>query len=586
MIQGNVIRSNKNVVKYTVIAVAIIVLVLLTLIIGYYFYRLNNAKIVYTSTINKTLDNYTKALTSDEEIKTQDTSIKLSANINAEDEEVKKVAEYINKIDLGANVDVNYDNDKIIDGQVYYDLNYKEIYLYVEDLFDKYFKMDISSSEYDQLNEMMEELLETQKEMKVGEKVSLNKASKILKEKISNKLVDEYFSKENTEVIIDGEQVKTKKFKLSLTQVQLVDIISSICKELSEDEEFLNCWEEKDKIKEGLENIVEQFDDVEKDEENKIEFGIYTKGLTNEFIKFDVAVSDKENSVVLEIVKNFKDTYSYQIMLKENEEEQQKIQGTLKIEEVDKDTYKYDFLITIPEFGDLRLNVEISNKMNQGIDTINKANSVNIEELTQNDLLKIQENIQKMKIYELINPLISSSLNLTLNDNDNNSTNTNTIPQTNNTQISSNSVKSYSGDMVVSYQVPSTFKSGSYISENYKTYEKGDNVEVTITVETNTLEDFSKEIDSSKEYFEKLDDYKNVNVSDIQTLEVNGKQVKAKTLNYTYVSSVSSDYNVEYKNMYIYYPIDNKNNLNLEIEGYDKMTKGELNQFLNLSISK
>lgn len=598
MEEENVVKNN-NTIKYVVIA-AIIIIAIIGFIGGWYFYKSNDPKTVFTSTINGTLDNYAKELSSAEEVKTQNTTFKLSGNINTEDEDVKEVAEYINKIGLETNVqidyegqkelvnlDVIYDNDKIIDGQVYYDLSDKELYLYVEDLFDKYFKIDVSSSDYDEINEMMKELLETQKEMKLGEKVSLQKATKILEEKISDKLSKEYFSKEKAEVTIDGKQLQTTKFKLTLTQAQLVDIISSICKELSQDEEFLNCWEDKDELKEGLLDIVEQLEDAKRDEETKIEFSIYKKGITNKFVKFDVVISQDKNSALGEVVKTSEDTYTYLISIKEDEkEEATEVKGKIKIEELDRDTYKCEFTINIPEFGDVTLNLELSDKINEEIDTINKSNSVSIEELTQNDLTKIQENLQKMKIYELLEPLMSSSSNKLSELVDNDTTTTidkNDEEEKTNSTTDSNSVEAYSGDMVVSYSVPSTFEIGSYNSDNYKTYTK-DDTKVIITVERKTLDEFSKEIEDNKEYFAKSESYKDVQTSDIQNLEVNSKKFSTKTFEYTYVSTVSSNYDVKYKKMYIYYDIDGKNSYNVEIEGADGITQEELNQFLNFNV--
>lgn len=411
--------KNNNISKFIGIGI-LVVLVVIGFVAGWYYYKSNDTKTVFTSSINSSIDNFTKEMSDMQEIKSQNTTFKLSGNVNSDIKEVKQVAEYINKISLNTNVqidyeakkelvnlDINYDNDKIIDGQVYYDLGNKELYLYVEDLFNKYFKVDTSSKEYNEINEMMEKLLETPKQMKLGEKVSLEKASKILKEKIESKLVDEYFSKEKAEVTVDGKQVKTTKFKLTLTQTQFVDILSSICSELAEDEEFLNCWEDKDDVKEGLSKITEQLKDVDKDDDLKIEFNIYKKGLLNEFVKFEVVMSKDDENVSAEVIKTAKDTYSYRASTKTEEEIE--IKGTIKTTKLDKDSYKCEFTINIPEFGEIALNFEFSNKINEGIDEINKSNSVSLESLTQNDMIEIQENLQKMKIYQLLEPLMSST---------------------------------------------------------------------------------------------------------------------------------------------------------------------------------
>ena len=184
MEEDNKVKNN-NIPKFIGIAV-LIILIIAVCMAGYYYFKTNNAKTVFTSTINSYLDNYEK--NASKEIKTQNSTIKLSGNINTEDEVGKQVAEYINKTSLELNtqfdyetknalvkLNVDYDNDKMIDGKIYYDLNEKTVYAYVQDLFDKYFKVDLNDSEYDELNDALKEVFEAQSKVKIGEKVLLKK---------------------------------------------------------------------------------------------------------------------------------------------------------------------------------------------------------------------------------------------------------------------------------------------------------------------------------------------------------------------------------------------------------------------------
>lgn len=593
--EENNLKKN-NSIKYIVIAIIVVILIAL-IALGYYWTKSNNPRMVYLSTINSYLDKYEKELSDVKEIKTQNTTVKLSGNIESENESVKQVAEHLNKgsIEMNVQIDyeakselvnlgVNYDNDKLIDGRVYYELNEKNAYAYLEGLYTKYFKIDMTSSQYNEVNKLLGELFETQNKMKIGEKASLNKAMNIIKSKISEKLSDEYFSKENVELTINDKNVKTIKSTLTLTQAQFIEILKSICMELLDDEEFLNCWEDKDNIKEGLKLLEEQFEETKTDENTKIIFNIYNKGLlNNQFTKFEVIITKDSQQASFEIINNNDKTYSYK--LKSNEEE---IGGIVKIEEIDKDTSKIEVAVNnIPDFGNIKVILEVSNITNGELTKIDKSNSINIEDISQNDLQEIGTNLQKMKIYTLIESASNqiSTLTGTNTKSKNNILNTTTNSKEQKT-IADNSIKNYSGDVVVTYNLPSTFKELEYSKDTYRMYEKSDDTSVTISINTNTLEEFSKQIDSSKEYFAKLDTYKDVKTSDVKTLEQNGKTFSYKTFEYTYISSISSEYDIKHKTTYIYYPINDKNSLKIEIENPDDVTSDELNQFLNIDIEK
>ena len=586
--------------KGKIIGIVIIALIaIVAFCCGYYYYKSNDSKTVFVSAINKGIDKYEENIS--KTCKTQDVTLKLSGNINSDNDDAKKVAEYINKsaLQLNTQIDyenknaliklgVDYDNDKLIGGRVYYNSNDEMAYGYIEELFDKYFKMDLSSSDYNEMNETFNDIFETQSEMKLGEKVSLKKAVKILKEEISDKLNKEYFSKENCKINVASKEVKTTKFKLILTEKQFVEMLQSICKELSENDDFLECWEEKDKIKDALVQLSNQLNETEKNDEVKIEFNIYKKGILNKFVKFEInmyEVNNEDEKISFDIVKENDKRYLFNAK-SEIEKENVEFSGDVNIEKIDSNTYKYVVGSNIPEFGNITLNIEVSNKLNGTIENINKSDAVSLEDLTEEEQETIYNNLQKMKLYEVLQNIYKNNPIEDVNTGTDNNIDTNKGENeiTTTTNTSNQSIKDYSGKIVVSYGVPANFVLGNYSEDTYKIYRnENSDVKVTVTMQNKTLDEFSKEIDKNKEYFEETKDYTDVKATDLENKKVNNKDFKIRTLSYTYKSSISSEYDIKYKTMYIYYDIDGENSYNVEIENADNITENEINQFLNIT---
>lgn len=586
--------------KGKIIGIVIIALIaIVAFCCGYYYYKSNDSKTVFVSAINKGIDKYEENIS--KTCKTQDVTLKLSGNINSDNDDAKKVTEYINKsaLQLNTQIDyenknaliklgVDYDNDKLIGGRVYYNSNDKMAYGYIEELFDKYFKMDLSSSDYNEMNETFNDIFETQSEMKLGEKVSLKKAVKILKEEISDKLNKEYFSKENCKINVASKEVKTTKFKLILTEKQFVEMLQSICKELSENDDFLECWEEKDKIKDALVQLSNQLNETEKNDEVKIEFNIYKKGILNKFVKFEInmyEVNNEDEKISFDIVKENDKRYLFNAK-SEIEKENVEFSGDVNIEKIDSDTYKYVVGSNIPEFGNITLNIEVSNKLNGTIENVNKSDAVSLEDLTEEEQETIYNNLQKMKLYEVLQNIYKNNPIEDVNTGTDNNIDTNKGENeiTTTTNTSNQSIKDYSGKIVVSYGVPANFVLGNYSEDTYKIYRnENSDVKVTVTMQNKTLDEFSKEIDKNKEYFEETKDYTDVKATDLENKKVNNKDFKIRTLSYTYKSSISSEYDIKYKTMYIYYDIDGENSYNVEIENADNITENEINQFLNIT---
>ena len=364
---------------------AIVAIIIIAILVGvaYYFLKPTAPKDVFVAGINSALDKSSQKL--EEDIDKINTTITLSGNIEANDEEVKQIASYINdgkltynmqvdksakKVLISANVD--YKNENLLNGKLLLADSDDNIYFYVQDLFDKYFKLNLKDVVDD------EEDIDTIKKMfesngaTLTEKIDLNKALSIVKDEIVKNLKDEYFSKEN----VNG----TTKNTMKLTVAELKQAVKNIVTSLINNEEFLKCYEKPEELKKGLEEILEEIDDLNSEYDSKnIEFSIYTKGMNNEVEKFEAKIPSSETeNIVLTIVETEKN--------------------------------KFEIKVDVAEMGKFTLNMEVKNEKDTDINNIDVSDSVDINNMTQADQQKMQGNLMKMKIFQYIAPLLMGGM--------------------------------------------------------------------------------------------------------------------------------------------------------------------------------
>lgn len=359
---------------------AIVAIVIIAIIAGvaYYFLKPTSPKDVFVGGINSALNNSSEKLQSN--VDKINTTISLTGNIESSDEDVKQVAEYINegkitynvqldrsskKALIGANID--YKNENLLSGKIYYSNNDDNIYFYVQDLFDKYFKVNLKETVDD------EEGLATLKNMfdSNSTKVDIKKASEIIKEEIIKNLKDDYFSKEK----VDGMTKNTMK----LTVAELKLIVKNIATSLKGNEEFLKCFEKPEDVKNALEESLEEIDDIDSKYNTKnIEFSIYTKGMKNDLAKFEAKIPASETEeIVLTIVET--------------------------------ETDKFEIKVEAAKFGKITLNMEVKNDTNTELDSVDVSNSVEINNMSQADMMKLYGNLMNMKVYQYIAPFLMSN---------------------------------------------------------------------------------------------------------------------------------------------------------------------------------
>ena len=164
---------------------------------------------------------------------------------------------------------------------------------------------------------------------------------------------------------------------------QLKQYIKSGATSLKDNQDFLSCFENKDEVKNGLEELIKEETD-NKEDNYKMEMSLYTKGMKNELEKIEAKVDISETE---QMVMNITETEEGKFV-------------------IDSD---------IPEVGKVKLNMEVKNDTNTDIESVDVSNSIEINNMTQADQFKLLGNLMNMKIYKYIAPLMQNSMQNSMN---------------------------------------------------------------------------------------------------------------------------------------------------------------------------
>lgn len=375
-------NENKKKSKILPIVIVIVIIALLAILGGLYYNNQQKPKNIFMHALNLEENKET-------DVKTVNADLALDVNINSEDESVKQVADYLNKTRLSANIQLDleqkkgiiklgadYENEKVIDAKATYKVGEDSAYAYIEGLFDKYFAIPVDEETKNSLNTSIEEAGKSL----VDDKMKTEKAYKIFTETLSKNLKDEYFSQEKVELDVNSTKVNTKKSILTLTAKDLKEVVKNVSTELKDNDEFLNCFEDeaKTELKNELEDLIKTLEDENNTEEGTFIMSIYTKGFNAELVKVEMILTDKVDTYNLSILKTEKDTYRVSL--------------------------------SVPEEGEITANVKVSYKVNEAIENLDTQNSVDVENMSNEDMMKIYSNLQNMKIYKLISEVIGSNI--------------------------------------------------------------------------------------------------------------------------------------------------------------------------------
>ncbi len=565
----------------------IIAAILVVAVVLVYFLVLAKPQFIFNRAIDKIFKVESKSYDS---VKLE---TKVNASIKAEDSSVQQQVAELEKysLKLGAQMDyegdkeiidlgLEYDNDKVVDAQVYH--ANEEIYMYFDGLFDKYIKLNLEETQRKQIEEIFDVL-------NSEDKVENNKViTKTIRDELKAQINEEgEFEKGKTTIDVGEKEKSVTKTTLTLSQKELYNVISNMCSNLAENDKFLDCFEKSPK--DDLKEIAEEMKSLETNSKNKMSISLYTSGLLNNLLAVDVEIysSEEAETVTISVVKKDDGLYAYTFSVKTESTKVDAIKGNIEIEK-DKDSSdeksgKATITIEIAETGTLKLEIDYLAEYNKGIDKKDVSNSINMEEITEQDIQSILEKLmERPLIGDLINNLTEDSI-----------FNTDGIDQyyeNNEITTSQNEVRDEDDEYSVAYSVPTGFKyEEEYSSNNRKYYSLGDynsesQIDANIAIRWYSESEYYENIKSDYDNYSTLEYYKNINLSEDKTINVGNKEFKYKILSYEYNTEY---YNEKYQKAYIWYKLDDERIFSVQLESTDtEITEDIIKGFLNIDVTK
>lgn len=495
-------KSNNNKMP---LLIGIVCLVVVLLGVGVFTLINNNSpKNVYRSLIKKGISEvFDVTMQNDDK---SSSTVNLDLDLKLEEEMVdNEILDLINKTTLGLNyqidkdnkqlvikIDSDYEKDSLLDLQLFVDSKNSKTYLYAKDYYDKY--LEVEMDDYSSFSELFES-----NELTIGQTINAKKAEKLITKELVNIVTSEDCSKE------DGKLV----FKI--TEKELLTRIKTAISNLRDNQKFLDCYEEPDKIKAGLDGMVEGIDvSMASDEIYKV--SIKKKALSNKIESATVNYMETELNFV-----NDKDQTNYTV----KEAKEIMVEGYIK-NKVDKKVNKIELLVKVPEMGQITLNLDTAYEKVKEIDKVDSSNIKDMNELTEAEQTAIMEKLEDSKLYELINTFAGGLMGGSDDweddydydyDYDLNEDETNT-----DSSVPVSELTLYNGKKV-NFNIPSDLKN-TYNSDTYKTFEK-DSIEVLI--KASPYSSINEYLTGNITSFCDLGGYENCSASERKSIKVDGK---------------------------------------------------------------
>ncbi len=383
------------------IFIIIALLVVMIAIVGAYLLRLNQSRYIFDKKINQYFSTSEKV-----NYNTMKVNADLSLSVNGVDADVQELGELVNDAKISINAEVDQETQEEIVGlkltkneKELLGINAKlaiktdDMYMNLGELFDKTIKMKIS------------EVYDADVSMFTTENVN-PKASSIVMKELKAQLKDEYFSKEK--VNIENENLIKNTMELPLEDVAA--IIQNICENLSDNEEFLNYFENPEEIKESLQDISDEADTYIFEEDEYLTIDVYTKGFMKEIVRVDVSMDIEGDNYQMAFTKLSETEYSYKLYVDDEEQLSGKINYV---------NHENDFSI---EFSVEAEGTQIAMKVagnvvyNEALSDFDTSNTVNYKELTMDDMYEIMGNFMSSELYGIFDTTSKNKENLEFGD--------------------------------------------------------------------------------------------------------------------------------------------------------------------------
>ena len=524
------------------IILAIIIIAIIALV-AVYFLVFSTPQYIFASTVDSIFN--MKAQT----YNTVKSAVTLNGSVQFEDESINEQLTDLENfsINIGSQIDyqnqseivdlgLQYEDESVVGARFYFKDG--EMYTLLDGLYDDYIKVNLDT---EQAN-LMQELLDLTKVQ--GKQENLIKAMSILGNEIKGQISNVgTFEKSTEQMTLNGENKNVTRVSLLFNAQEFSTVVINVCNNLANNNEFIQCFEESPK--DDLLDIVASLEDGEPSSDDTVRISIYTQGLLNETIGFglDLNLADNtELSINMNVMKETDDLYTVSYTQGDNY-----INGRIEIARAEntEENQTGDAKITleVSDLGTMELNMGYAYSYNQAVDEVDTRNSVNAEDLTQEDMNTILENLMERPVIgELMTNIISSSMN-----NNSNTLGTTTLQN----QVSDNSY-------IVTYEIPTEFMYDSSLStDSLKSFTTINNdIQASTSIKYYTDDQaYINLVDNNYSIYTNNTFYNNVSVSDLQTLSVGNYEFKYKSISYeTTTGSVNQSISLWYRlnNEYIY----------------------------------
>ena len=411
--------------KKSKLGVVIVLLVLLAGIIGglayYYSQVYTNPKVVYQQMIKSGVNTLLITEELPSEISTMKAKMKADVDIKLADDYLEdgmeEILDIVNEIDAAMElqmdineekmflgVDSNYEGEKLLKVDALVDAKKEETHFKFEPVFEDVIKLPIESADYEELQDSFKEMKKTLEEALkevdtvFTDKAARKKATKILSEELVKIVKDEYVSKKNEKITINGKETKASKYVFKMTYEQMVNEYITIFNNLKNNEEFWNCYKNKDELKKTFETLIKELEAVDPEEVDRtIAVNLYRTGLKQDFARVDFIAESQGEEIAIGIEKQ-EDAFAYKATISgENI-----FSGTAKLEKIDEETTKLLLTLKVEEIVDLALNMEIAGSINGKFEAFDTKNAKNIEDFSEDEQKQILEKLEDSKLYELV----------------------------------------------------------------------------------------------------------------------------------------------------------------------------------------
>lgn len=566
--------------RHSIITIAILAgVIVFAIIIGIVCLALgNNPEKVYKSMITS----------ASESIIANDVATNSKANLTTAVEletDIDELEDVIDELAVSANIQYDLDTREVLakakidkgsesylDGQVFVNLLEKKIYVGETNLFDKLVSIEIPEEVLDAVEEVWDE----DEELTVDKSVA-KKAAKRFAKAINDNLLPEYFSSQKVTVNINGKDKKVTDNALVLEGDDFVKAYVNALETLKDDKEFLACYKDEDQIKDALEILLDEMEDVEF--EGCIEAHYYTSGLFNSFVGAAIVSTDEyDDQAVIEIVAQDKKTYDVALKAISYGDEEELLNAKVIVNKMTDKEVDMEVELDIEDEGTLKVKFACATVYGKAVEALDISKAVAMEDLSDDNKTEITDNLEDSPLYELLEDYMYED-DYTYDDDDSDYD----LPEGVTLNEGEGCVLTYDDD-VVKFLVPSTFEE-DYGGNSYRAYSKEvdyDYAEVDVDAEYATIDEYSEEIADSLDYLEDMEGYSDMTVSNIEEVEFNGVKFKTRTTSYKYTSGT---YSHTYVTTYYYTKITDEYTYVVAVSDDENlMTQAELEKFLTVTM--